>query len=209
MASKKFSFAATNVQINGSSGDIVSLIPWQGEVTGIVTTGLKWLLQDETLYPQKTRGISNEMLDDTATVQIKSGLLLIVHRRNYNKVTVTDHEHWRLKNETHHFLPFYFLLLLYFSPPAPPTPAPTPAEPQTITILTHDSFAIGEDVIKAFEADNNAKVVFLQSGDAGSVLNQAVLTKDAPLADVLFGVDNTFLSRALDAEFSKPINRLC
>lgn len=78
--------------------------------------------------------------------------------------------------------------------------APTPTTPQTITILTHDSFAIGEDVIKAFEADNNAKVVFLQSGDAGAVLNQAILTKDAPLADILFGVDNTFLSRALDAD---------
>ncbi len=68
-------FCHEQVQINGSSGDIVSLIPWQGEVTGIVTTNLKWRLQDETLYPQKTRGISNEMLDDTATVQIKSGLL--------------------------------------------------------------------------------------------------------------------------------------
>ncbi len=77
--------------------------------------------------------------------------------------------------------------------------APTPTEPQTITILTHDSFAIGEEVIKAFETDNNAKVVFIQSGDAGAVLNQAILTKNAPLADVLFGVDNTFLSRALDA----------
>jgi len=78
--------------------------------------------------------------------------------------------------------------------------APTPTSPQSITILTHDSFAIGENVIKAFEADNNAKVVFLQSGDAGAVLNQAVLTKDAPLADILFGVDNTFLSRALEAD---------
>ena len=74
-------FCRDQVQVNGSSGDIVSLIPWQGEVTGIVTTGLKWRLQDETLYPQKTRGISNEMLDDSATVQIKSGLLLVVHHR--------------------------------------------------------------------------------------------------------------------------------
>ncbi len=77
---------------------------------------------------------------------------------------------------------------------------PKPVESQTVTVITHDSFAIGEETIKAFEAENNAKVVFLQSGDAGSVLNQAVLTKDAPLADVLFGVDNTFLSRALDAD---------
>ena len=92
-----------------------------------------------------------------------------------------------------------FLFLLVSCAPKS-TPVPTPAGPQTITILTHDSFAIGEDVIKTFEADNNAKVVFLQSGDAGAVLNQAILSKNAPLADILFGVDNTFLSRALDAD---------
>ncbi len=75
-------FCYEHSQIHGASGDTVSLIPWQGEVTGIVTTGLKWPLQNETLYPNKTRGISNEMTSETATVQIKSGLLLIVHRRN-------------------------------------------------------------------------------------------------------------------------------
>lgn len=75
-----------------------------------------------------------------------------------------------------------------------------PAEPQTLTIMTHDSFAVSEDVVKVFEEANNAKVVFLQSGDAGAMLNKAILTKDAPLADVLFGVDNTFLSRALEAD---------
>ncbi len=78
--------------------------------------------------------------------------------------------------------------------------APAPTGPQTITILTHDSFAVSEDVIKAFEAENNAKVSFVQGGDAGAVLNQAILTKNAPVADVLFGVDNTFLSRALEAD---------
>jgi thiamine pyrophosphokinase len=77
-------FCRDKVQVNGASGDIVSLIPWQGEVTGVVTTDLKWPLQNEILYPQKTRGISNEMLNDTAAVQIKSGLLLIVHRRANN-----------------------------------------------------------------------------------------------------------------------------
>ena len=61
-------------------------------------------------------------------------------------------------------------------------------------------FAVSEDVVKAFEGANNAKIVFLQSGDAGAVLNKAVLTKDAPLADLLFGVDNTFLSRALETD---------
>jgi len=75
-------FCHDHSQINGKSGDTVSLIPSQGEVTGIVTTGLKWALQNETLYPYKTRGISNQMLNGTATVQIKSGLLLITHHRS-------------------------------------------------------------------------------------------------------------------------------
>jgi len=92
---------------------------------------------------------------------------------------------------------FYFLLFTIILTSCAPA---TPAGPQTVTVITHDSFAIGEETIKTFEVENNAKVVFLQSGDAGSVLNQAILTKDAPLADVLFGVDNTFLSRALGAD---------
>ena len=74
----------------------------------------------------------------------------------------------------------------------------------TLTVMTHDSFAISESVVKSFEEANNVKVSFLQSGDAGSVLNQAILTKDAPLADVLFGVDNNFLSRALEADIFEP-----
>jgi len=77
-------------------------------------------------------------------------------------------------------------------------------EPQTLTVMTHDSFSVSEDVVKAFEEANNAKVTFLQSGDAGAVLNKAILTKDAPLADVLYGVDNTFLSRALEANIYEP-----
>jgi thiamine pyrophosphokinase len=74
-------FCRDRVQIEGKAGDLVSLIPWQGEVTGVVTTDLKWVLQNETLYPDKTRGISNEMLGDKAAVQIRSGALLVVHRR--------------------------------------------------------------------------------------------------------------------------------
>jgi thiamine transport system substrate-binding protein len=80
----------------------------------------------------------------------------------------------------------------------------TPAQPDTLTVMTHGSFAVSEDVVRAFEDANNVKVVFLQGGDAGAMLNQVILTKDAPLADVLFGVDNTFLSRALDADIFEP-----
>ena len=79
-----------------------------------------------------------------------------------------------------------------------------PSGPQTITVMTHDSFSVSEVVVQSFEEANNAEVAFLQSGDAGSVLNRAILTKDAPLADVLFGVDNTFLSRALEENIFEP-----
>ncbi len=64
--------------------------------------------------------------------------------------------------------------------------------------MTHDSFAISEDVLAAFEQENNAEVQFLKAGDTGTALNKAILSKDNPLADVFYGVDNTFLSRALD-----------
>ncbi len=74
------------------------------------------------------------------------------------------------------------------------------AEPATLTVMTHDSFVASEDVIAQFEKENNVKVNFLLSGDAGSALNRAVLAKHAPLADVLYGVDNTFLSRALSED---------
>lgn len=70
-------------------------------------------------------------------------------------------------------------------------------EPRTLTVMTHDSFNASEGVIQEFEQANNAKVVIVKSGDAGAALNKAILSKDTPLADVFYGVDNTFLSRAL------------
>jgi thiamine transport system substrate-binding protein len=72
-----------------------------------------------------------------------------------------------------------------------------PSGPVTLTVMTHDSFAASESVIAAFEQANNVKLVFVKSGDAGAALNKAILTKDTPQADVFYGVDNTFLSRAL------------
>jgi thiamine pyrophosphokinase len=67
--------------VHGRPGDIVSLIPWSGEVRGVCTEGLHWPLRDETLYPEKTRGISNEMENETAAISQKSGLLLVIHHR--------------------------------------------------------------------------------------------------------------------------------
>jgi thiamine transport system substrate-binding protein len=92
----------------------------------------------------------------------------------------------------------FFFLLSSCSPKATATPQST--EPQTLTVMTHDSFAASKEVIQAFETANNAKINFLKGGDAGAALNKVILTKGAPLADVFYGVDNTFLSRALDAD---------
>jgi thiamine transport system substrate-binding protein len=79
-------------------------------------------------------------------------------------------------------------------------PSCAPKGPDTLTVMTHDSFSASETVIQAFEQANNVKVTFLKSGDAGEALNKAILSKDAPLADIFYGVDNTFLSRALAAD---------
>jgi thiamine transport system substrate-binding protein len=67
-------------------------------------------------------------------------------------------------------------------------------------MMTHDSFDISEETIAAFEAEHNANVTILRSGDAGLMLNQAILSADNPLADVLYGVDNTLMSRGLEAD---------
>jgi thiamine transport system substrate-binding protein len=96
-----------------------------------------------------------------------------------------------------------FLFLLAACSPQS-TSTPQSSEPQTLTVMTHDSFSISASVVMSFQEANNAKVTFLQSGDAGSMLNRAILTKDAPLADLLFGVDNTFLSRALEEDIFEP-----
>ncbi|HKZ84511.1 MAG TPA: thiamine ABC transporter substrate-binding protein [Anaerolineae bacterium] len=80
----------------------------------------------------------------------------------------------------------------------------TPTGPRTLTVLTHESFALSEDVLEEFESANNATVQFLKQPDAGQALNRAILTKDNPEADVLFGVDNTFMSRALDEGILEP-----
>ncbi|MCX6035094.1 MAG: thiamine diphosphokinase [Chloroflexi bacterium] len=74
-------FVRTQTQVEGRPCDLVSLIPWGGEVTGVATVGLRWPLRGETLYPYQTRGISNEILGETASVSLKSGLLLVVHSR--------------------------------------------------------------------------------------------------------------------------------
>ena len=80
----------------------------------------------------------------------------------------------------------------------------TPEGPRALRVMTYGSFSISEDVVAAFEQAHNAKLQFLDAGDTGQMLNQAILSKDNPQADVLYGIDNTFLSRALNAGIFVP-----
>ncbi|MEX2622558.1 MAG: thiamine ABC transporter substrate-binding protein [Acidimicrobiia bacterium] len=76
----------------------------------------------------------------------------------------------------------------------------------TITLMAHDSFvdAVTEATFADFTTGTGFKVEVLRAGDAGAMTNQAVLTKDNPLADVLFGIDDTFLTRGLEAGIFEP-----
>jgi thiamine transport system substrate-binding protein len=86
---------------------------------------------------------------------------------------------------------------------APDTPT-APESPRTLTLLTHDSFDVSTDVLAAFMAETGVRVEVVPLGDTGSALNRVILTADDPEGDLLFGVDNTFLSRALDADLFLP-----
>ncbi|WP_030315792.1 thiamine ABC transporter substrate-binding protein [Streptomyces sp. NRRL B-3229] len=69
---------------------------------------------------------------------------------------------------------------------------------KTVTLVSHDSWAVSKGVLADFEKKSGYKVKVLEDGDAGQAVNKAILTKDNPQGDVFFGVDNTLLSRALD-----------
>ena len=94
-------------------------------------------------------------------------------------------------------------------------PAEEPAEPPaeeladepsdvTLTLVTNDAFSSVSYLLEAFTAETGIGLDLVSGGDAGSLVNQAILTKDNPLGDVIYGFDNTFLSRVLDADITIP-----
>jgi len=82
--------------------------------------------------------------------------------------------------------------------------AATETATPVLTVMTHDSFSVSETVVKTFEEEYGAKLVFLKSGDTGAALNRAILTRNHPEADVFYGIDNTYLSRALQEQIFVP-----
>jgi thiamine transport system substrate-binding protein len=77
-----------------------------------------------------------------------------------------------------------------------------------VVLVTHDSFAVPEDLLADFGRESGITVEVRKVGDAGALTNQLVLTKDSPIGDLAYGVDTTFASRALDedvfAEYRSP-----
>jgi thiamine transport system substrate-binding protein len=71
-------------------------------------------------------------------------------------------------------------------------------EARTVTLVTHDSFNVSDEVLAAFEAESGIEVEVLAGGDAGQMVSQAILTRGRPQGDVLYGIDTTFLSLGLD-----------
>jgi thiamine transport system substrate-binding protein len=83
-------------------------------------------------------------------------------------------------------------------------------EPDTIKLVAYDSFPSGEPenairiALDEFTDDTGITVELVIAGDTGTMLSKAALTAGNPEGDVLWGVDNTFLSRAVDADVFEP-----
>lgn len=73
------------------------------------------------------------------------------------------------------------------------------AQAQTLTVLAHDSFVLDKQQIAQFEKGSGVKLRILKGGDAGEMVNKAILTRAAPIADVIYGFDNLQLSKVLAA----------
>lgn len=74
-----------------------------------------------------------------------------------------------------------------------------------VVLVTHESFVLPDDLKAAFEKQTGLELVVRSAGDAGTLTNKLVLTKDDPTGDVAFGVDNTFASRAVDEGVFAPV----
>ncbi|MFZ1382207.1 MAG: thiamine ABC transporter substrate-binding protein [Scrofimicrobium sp.] len=74
----------------------------------------------------------------------------------------------------------------------------------SITLVTHDSFAMSEEVMQAFTDETGISVTQVAPGDGGALVNQLVLTKDSPLGDVVYGVSDSFASRGVDEGVFAP-----
>jgi thiamine transport system substrate-binding protein len=83
---------------------------------------------------------------------------------------------------------------------SPSSDSSTDATPNEVTLLAYDAFTPTEGIFDAFTAATGAKVKVVTSGDTGTLVSKAILTAGKPEGDVLWGIDNTLLSRAQKAD---------
>ena len=78
--------------ITGAPGDRISLLPWGDPAAGVRTSGLYYPLRGETLYPERTRGISNVMVEQHAHVSLETGRLICIHTRTESPIIHSEKE---------------------------------------------------------------------------------------------------------------------
>jgi thiamine transport system substrate-binding protein len=76
--------------------------------------------------------------------------------------------------------------------------------PSSLTLVAYDSFQVGDDAFDDFTKETGIRVEVVAAGDAGAMLSKAVLTAGNPEGDVMWGVDNTLLARALAGKVFEP-----
>ena len=81
---------------------------------------------------------------------------------------------------------------------------PATVEGVELTMVTYDSFFVSEGIFDSFEDETGISVTILPTADTGTMVSQAVLTAGDPVADVMWGIDNTFLCRGLEADIFTP-----
>ena len=68
---------------------------------------------------------------------------------------------------------------------------------EELRVMVHSSFSLPKPVLASIEAKHGVKLSIVKGGDAGEMLNKLILTRAKPIADVVFGLDNTLVGKAL------------
>lgn len=86
----------------------------------------------------------------------------------------------------------------------PPATSEDLTESTSLTVVTHDSFTLPEELLAQFEERSGLEVTYVQPGDGGALVNQLILTRDSPLGDVVYGIDNSYATRAIHQGVISP-----
>ena len=178
----------------GAPGELVSLLPLHGPAEGVTTEGPRLPAPGETLDCRARAAASRTSSPTpTARVAVEHGCLAAVRPGPREEP---------LRDDLAHRPPSRSRRRSSRWPRG--CGGDEAATPTEVVLVTHDSFAIPKPVKAAFEQESGLKLRILQGGDAGEAVNRALLTKGNPQGDVLFGIDNNLLSRALDEGLFEP-----